>query len=190
MKPCVAVCFYGPFRPNHRMILRGMIRCLLSPLYRQVECTYFLHTVMGEDALAGLAMMRTDFPFVEVILASDDLVDIKKVMGMVDRYDKSFRLVLCIRLDMFYTAPLTSSEIDLMLRHNPIEKTVFMPESPMTGFIAGAPDVLRTFIVNQRIRCHRLGIVTLRVQTDGSIPAQDRKRCPYLDDLLMDHSIL
>jgi len=189
MKPCVAICFYGPFRPNHRMILRGMIRCLFSPLYRQVECKYFLHTVMDENALAGLTMMRTDFPFVEVVLTQDD-PDIKKVMTLMDRYDKTFRLVLCIRLDMFCTAPLSSSEIDLMLRHHSIEKTVFIPESPMTGFIAGAPDVLRTFTANRQIRCHRLGIVTLRVLADGSIPAQDRKRCPYLDDLLMDHSIL
>lgn len=192
MTPCIAICFYGPFRPNYRMIHRGMIRCLLSPLLKHRECVYFLHTVLQEHALAGIALMNVDFPFLEIVLTRDDPEPIK-IMGTLDRSGKTFSFVVLIRLDMFATAPLSPSEIHMMLDETSIENNLFMPENPMNGFLAGSPDVLRRFhlsFADQRIRCHRLGLVLLRVHPDGSIHPQDRKRCPYLEDLLLDHSVV
>jgi len=195
MKPVVAICFYGEFRPHPRRHLSSVMRCVLSPLFRHLgdeyEKAFFLHATMDSaNALPGISMMMNEFPFHEMALSSTTS-SLRRVMALLGS-SHVFRLVVCIRLDMFFTSPLHISDIHRLFE----EDSIFLPEPPMDGkgLVIGSMRTIRLFMrdddsptilwTQHQIRCVRISIVMVRLASDGTVVAQDRSRCPYLDDLL------
>ena len=193
MKQTVDICFYGDFRPPPRRNLCSMMRCVLAPLFRRLgedyEKAFFLHATMDtSNALPGISVMMNEFPFHEMALSPSG--SLRRVMALLGPH--VFRLVVCIRLDVFFTSPLHVSDVNLLLEEDS-ENCIFLPESPMDGLVIGSMRAMRLFVrddsptilrTQHQIRCVRLSIVMVRLASDGTVVAQDRSRCPYLDDLL------
>lgn len=225
----IAICFFGEMGFMDKFMIQNFIRCVITPIKRydgDVEFCYFLHTFLHADVFSFIELMRASFSFMTMTLHDDKMVFLKNkqhdgvkkkvfledyslhyVKKMWKHNTDGFDVIVCTRLDLLFTRPLTDSDANLIFKNK--QQHLFIGgDQTLTdlhrGFILGDPLVMSIYTDNQHhsfdiscielmrsqynIKIHPISVVFVRILPEAIVSPMDYKVCPYLDDLISSSS--
>lgn len=218
----IAVCFFGECTFLDRFMIQNFIRCIVLPFQKhvpeKVEFFYIFHSYMDVEVLGIIDRMKTFFPFTVLTLHNKEFVlrevdenlslylqdySLQRVKRMWKRCMLSLDLVICSRLDLLFSRPLSASDVEAMVFH---KNHLFISNSPSLEqcFVVGDPFVMNLYTdrlhyveehgtefsiadliqIHPMIKSSTVSTVFVRILPDGIVHPQDSHVSPYLNDLI------
>lgn len=224
----IAICFFGESTFVDRFMIQNFIRCIVLPFQKyvqdKVEFYYIFHSYMNTEILGVIDKMKTFFPFTVLTLHDKEYVlrdkeetiedvplylqdySLQRIKRMWKRCMFSLDLILCSRLDLLFSRPLSASDIELMKQN---KNHLFVADCSSCSilqqcFVAGDPFVMNLYTdrihyvedhgtdfsfsdliqIHPMIKINKLSTVFVRILQDGIVDPNDSQLCPYLNDLI------
>ena len=216
----IAVCIYGQI-PAFKNMIQNHLRYVIGPLQKFIRITlgddisieYSLCT-SSMDKFSMIEEYRKLIPLDRLHFYGNSNVNLlQKACSIWRENGHSYRLIIMIRIDLFFTCALRESDMDRMIQHSQGEEMIYMGEDMGMGFIMGPPStmihmesiyeyvygrtrleknwkrILQDCLEKEKLRCQWISIIAVRIQENGEVNPMDTKKCAYLEDLLMDDNI-
>lgn len=219
----IAICFYGECPFMDRFMIQNFTRCIIVPLQKyipdKVEFFFIFHSYMDNEMLSIIEKMKTFFPFTVLTLHNKDFVlrevvdnvslylqdySLQRVKRMWKRCMLSLDLIICSRLDLLFSRPLSEGDIEAMIL---LKNHLFVSNTShdlQQCFVAGDPFVMNIYTerlhyvedhgtdfsiadlvqIHPTIKINTLSTVFVRILQDGIVHPSDFQVSPYLNDLI------